>query len=761
MGSDERDAQMMTTRAGLVVSVALAGLVDDEIVEGISIDVQTFWETLAEVVRRFTPRVRALLDHRDALQSQIDTWLENQGAADAADPAAYQRFLESIGYIEPRAEERFKISTAAVDPEISEVAGPQLVVPVGNARYALNAANARWGSLYDALYGTDALGSLPPAGDYDPARGARVVAWVKQFLDLVAPLESGSHEDLTGYEIGSDSLHGVRGATRVGLARASHYLGAIKSSDASASAFFEHHGLRIEVVVDPTSPIGRTDAAHVADVLLESAPTVVMDFEDSVSAVNDLDKVGVYRNWLGLMRRDLSTTISKRGAEFVRTLRGDREMQGANGRLGRLPGSALMLARNVGDLMTTDAVLSDGEPIHESFLDLVVTVASAMHDVERTGGTKNSRDGSIYIVKPKIHGSDEVALANEMCALVEHRFHLKPASIKIGLMDEERRTSVNLENCIKRAAERIVFVNTGFLDRTADELRTNMEAGPMVPKAEMRSSAWLGAYERRNVAIALEAGFVGRAQIGKGMWAAPDKMNEMLSAKVSQLYTGASCAWVPSPTAATLHAVHYHQVDVAAVQRQRADDPCEPITELLRIPLLERALSDVEIMRETENNAQGILGYVVRWVDQGIGCSKVPDMDGVALMEDRATCRISSQHIANWIRHGVLDEATFLDVMRRMAVVVDGQNAGDPSYEPMAPSYQGEAFEAACQLVLGARYRPSGYTEPVLHAARIARINRRQLMLPRSAATYVESIGSNVHSKLGERGAEVSKDFHE
>ena len=717
----------MTERSqygNLQVAKQLEKLLAEEILPGLNINEEEFWDSFNHIVEEFVPRNKSLVEDREDLQKQIDQWhLDRRGQKHNHEE--YKTFLKEIGYWVEGSED-FQITTAEVDPEISEIAGPQLVVPVMNARFSLNAANARWGSLYDALYGTDMIseeGGAERGGAYNPVRGDKVIEFSKSLLNETIPLSQGTYQEVTSFQINGGSLEVILSdQSKVGIKDQSKFVGFRGESDNPSGILFKNNKLHIEIQVDREDSVGKDDAAGIKDILIESAVTTIQDLEDSIAAVDAEDKVSAYRNWLGLMKGDLKETFIKGDSELTRQLNHDREYKDAEGKEFHLCGRSLMLVRNVGHLMTNPAILDKaGQEIPEGILDAMFTICIAKHDLEGSSLLSNSRTGSVYIVKPKMHGPEEVKFTCDLFTAVEQALKLKPLSVKIGIMDEERRTTINLKECIEAAKDRVIFINTGFLDRTGDEIHTSMEAGPMIPKALMKQQPWITAYEDWNVDKGLETGFQGKAQIGKGMWPMPDEMLEMYETKTVHPEAGANCAWVPSPTAATLHALHYHQVSVSEAQDKLKERAEADIDSILTIPLLEdpSTLTVKEVQDELDNNAQGILGYVVRWIDQGVGCSKVPDINNVGLMEDRATCRISSQHMTNWLHHGLCSEDQVMETMKKMALVVDKQNEGDPDYINMAPSYEGVAFKAACDLVLQGRSQPSGYTEPILHKRRL------------------------------------------
>jgi malate synthase len=711
-----------TESHNLSISKELKDFVAQEILPGLDISEDHFWDSLSNIFYEYKDENQAFLEIRESIQTQIDEWHKKNKDFSADE---YKLFLKSIDYLKDEGPD-FSISTSNVDDEIAVIAGPQLVVPVMNARFALNAANARWGSLYDALYGTDMISEADGAersGAYNPVRGDKVIAFAKQFLDQYFSLDKGSFTDVVGFDIDSQGLNLKLNSNELTkLDQTDQFIGYQGSSNSPTSILLKNNNLHVEIQIDKDHSVGANDPAGIKDVYLESAITTIQDCEDSVAAVDAQDKIQVYRNWLGLMKGDLKESFQKGGKEITRTLNPDRSYFDVQGNEFSVPGRSTMLVRNVGHLMTNPAILDkDGNEIPEGIMDAMFTICIAKHDLIKNSNFCNSRTGSIYIVKPKMHGPEEVAFACRIFEAVEQALMLKPLTVKIGIMDEERRTTVNLKECIRSAQDRVIFINTGFLDRTGDEIHTSMEAGPVVPKAVMKQQAWINAYEDWNVDVGLKCGLQGKAQIGKGMWPMPDEMLEMYQTKIGHPKSGANCAWVPSPTAATLHAMHYHEILVGDQQTEIMKRPHASLADILSIPLLraEDALTEKVIYEELDNNSQGILGYVVRWVDQGVGCSKVPDINNIGLMEDRATCRISSQHIANWLHHGIINKKDVEASMQKMAAVVDKQNAGDPDYRPMAPDFNGHAFNAALSLALEGRIQPSGYTEPILHSQRL------------------------------------------
>ena len=717
-------ADQYIKKGSLSVSTDLESFLRSEVLPGLDLSEEHFWISLEKIINEFSPKNKTLLGVRESMQEQIDAWhLANPGQEKNLD--IYKNFLREIGYLLEEGGD-FKITTENVDPEIASIAGPQLVVPVMNARFALNAANARWGSLYDALYGTDMISEengASRAGAYNPVRGDKVIEFAKKFLDKNFAVNHASYTDVNSFSVKNGLLEiSLLNGETTNLLDSDQFQGYQGSAEQPSGVLLKNNGLHAEIQIDPDHSVGATDPAGIKDVLLESAITTIQDCEDSVAAVDGEDKVAVYRNWLGLMKGDLKETFIKGGAEMTRSLNPDRNYIAPDGSNLQLSGRSLMLVRNVGHLMTNPAILDqNGDEVPEGILDAMFTICIAMHDLNGNSEVQNSEAGSIYIVKPKMHGPDEVQFTCDLFSAVEKSLNLNQLTAKIGIMDEERRTTVNLKECIRVAKDRVIFINTGFLDRTGDEIHTSMEAGPMIPKAEMKQQPWILAYEDWNVDSGLETGFKGNAQIGKGMWPMPDEMLNMYETKTMHPESGANCAWVPSPTGATLHAMHYHQILVSERQEKLLERPKASLDDILTIPVMSdaKSLSLEDVQKELDNNAQGILGYVVRWVDQGVGCSKVPDINNIGLMEDRATCRISSQHIANWLHHSVCSEDQVMETMKRMAIIVDQQNSGDPTYQPMAPSYDGIAFQAACNLAIQGRAQPSGYTEPILHAMRL------------------------------------------
>ena len=708
----------------LDISDNLKEFVKDELLPGLNISPEYFWSSFQEILNSFSKKNKELLDKRKDLQEKIDHWhIENKDF----EIEQYKKFLTDIGYLHPRSN-NFSIKTSNVDPEIRKIAGPQLVVPVMNARFALNATNARWGSLYDALYGTDMISESEGAireGGYNPIRGDRVIAFAKNFLDETFPLENGTFNKATNFEfIDSEIVITLNDGSKTHLLNKDQYIGYMDKGEGAYGLLFKNNNLHIEIQIDRSHPIGQDDLAGIKDILVESAITTIQDCEDSVAAVDDEDKIIVYRNWLGLMKGDLKRSFNKNGKYMTRELNGDRRYLLKNGKMILLPGRSLLLVRNVGHLMTNPAIKDEnGNEVPEGIMDAFFTICASIHDLVGNGLYKNSKTKSIYIVKPKMHGPEEVQFTCDLFSAIEDMFDLPQNTVKLGIMDEERRTTINLKECIEVAKHRVIFINTGFLDRTGDEIHTSMEAGPMVTKGSMKEQKWINAYENWNVDIGLEVGFKGNAQIGKGMWAMPDEMLEMYKSKTIHPKSGANCAWVPSPTAATIHAIHYHQISVQDEQDKIMIREKAKLDDILSIPLIssDNLPSPQEIQKELDNNAQGILGYVVRWVDQGVGCSKVPDINDVGLMEDRATCRISSQHISNWLYHDLCSEEQVIATMKKMARIVDIQNKDDTNYKPMAPSFDGIAFKAACDLAIKGKDQPSGYTEPILHEMRLKR----------------------------------------